>query len=379
MINNNELTDGELQHFNKLAINWLLGAQFLKKDNTNGFFPRGTTIIRRDDIYPEITGYGASTLSLLYFKYKNTLYAERSICACDALIRYMQPNGAIPSIINKDGSFEDIVYSFDQGMIANGILDTYNVLSNESKNKAKYFKDYGLDAVDFLLKIQKEDGNIPKTCFLNGTTKENDNLCVFGKIIIPILKAFKITGKIKYKNAAELIANYIIKKFQKNDGAFSLNEYVLWDNRVHYHCYAVNGMLSIYDNLGGKEFLKSANKAAILLKNIQKENGGFYYELPGKKQIKIEDPVPVAQALDIWLYLVKKEDTYEYITSIKKALRYLLDHQYNKRIYGLTYGGIPPMVPYRKKYYACTVAVQFSLDTINKYEILLNELISDNR
>ncbi len=350
--------------FIDLAIGWLCSAQF-KRGYIRGFFPRGKTIIRRDEVYPEITGYAATSFSQLYLKTKNEHYLYKAIATSDALIRFIQPNGAIPGIIRKDGTFEDLVYSFDQGMMARGLLDTYKACLTSGKGNFEKYKKGGIKTVDFLSGIQRKNGSIPAECNLGGNGTTEFNYCVMGKVIIPFVQAFELTGNEKYLIAAKAIGNYIIDAFQDKKGAFRLIEYIKYQNRVHYHCYAVEGLIELYNKVKDNKYHNSIKRGADFLLGIQKENGGFFYELPGDKQVMWEDPPPAAQAIRIWLFLYEMTKEKDYLEASRKAIEYLKIIQYRLRV-GRLYGGLPPIVPY-PKVTSCTWVVEFAIDAFYQY------------
>lgn len=351
--------------FIDLAIGWLCSAQF-KKGSLKGFFPRGQTIIKKDEAYPEITGYAATSFSKLYLRTENKYYLYKAITASDALLQFMQPNGAIPGIIHRDGEFEDLVYSFDQGMMAMGLFDTYEACIASEKRDFEKYKKGGVSAVDFLLRVQNKNGSLPAECRLDGDGATEFNYCIMGKVIIPLVKAFELTGEEKYLIAAKSIGNYIIDTFQDKKGAFRLLEYIKYQNRVHYHCYAIEGLIELYNKIKDAKYFDSIKKGADFLLDIQKENGSFFYELPGDEQVGWEDPPSVAQAIRIWLSLYEMTKERSYLGASKKAIEYLKIIQYRVRMAKL-YGGLPPIVPY-PKVTSCTWVVEFAIDTFYQYQ-----------
>jgi uncharacterized protein YyaL (SSP411 family) len=351
--------------FIDLAIGWLCSAQF-KKGYLKGFFPRGQTFIKKDEAYPEITGYAATSFSKLYLRTENKYYLYKAITASDALLQFIQSNGAIPGIIYRDGTFEDLVYSFDQGMMARGLLDTYEACIASGKGNFEKYKNGGVRAVDFLLRIQDKNGNLPAECRLDGTGTTEFNYCIMGKVIIPLILTFELTKNDKYLIAAKAIGNYIVDTFQDKNGSFSLIRYIKYQNRVHYHCYAIEGLVELYNKIKDDKYYDSIKKGADFLLGIQQENGSFFYELPGDEQVRWEDPPSVAQAIRIWLSLYEMTQERSYLGASKKAIEYLKIIQYRVRIAKL-YGGLPPVVPY-PKVTSCTWVVEFAIDAFYQYQ-----------
>ena len=231
-----------------LTKNWILSSGLVvtdpKDENLGGvhsFFDE-----KRNEygfLYPEITGYFTSALRFLYSVDTLQEYITLAKNSADWLINIEKKYGGIIQGVNKNNSGERLVYSFDTGVCATGILDCYQ-LTQEEKYLKFAQKLLGWISDDAL----KEDGTLHPVKDLNtGEFFEEEKYwykqpgCLHIKVAIPFLKMYKIT-----KNESTLItAKKILEKYntyKNNDGSLSLHT----DNSViHIHslCYALEGLV----------------------------------------------------------------------------------------------------------------------------------------
>lgn len=340
------------------AINWLVNSQY-NKGKVKGFIPKYTSMFRKLYVYPEITGYAISTFSMLYKVTKNEIYLEKAMLAADGVLGFMQDSGAIPSIISKDGNYEDVCYSFDQGIMTRGLLDLYEVMLENNIKDSQVYKKAGLKGIDFILNNSSK-GVIADRYFLDGKIKNDFNYCIMLKCCRAYASAYRITNDQKYLDEIIKVSNYYIDKFQFKSGVFKLVD-KHERNRIHYHCYAIEALIEILKVYNNEKVFNSALLGADYLLKAQKENGGFNNRVIEDEYNSQEDIPPVAQAIAIWNYFYKINKDLRYQNAIEKAQKYLNERQYSS--FGKLNGGLPFMLPQKHKI-ACSWAVLFYIDSM---------------
>ena len=338
------------------AIQWLNYAQYPK-----GYISKFGSLFRRIDIYPEITGYSISTYVNLHRKLGNQDYLSRARRAANALISVMHSNGAIPSIIHTNGAQKDTIYMFDQGIMADGLCSLAERLKETNDSNADHYLHYALKATDYII-TRNDQGHLCDKYFPDGTIKDSFSYCILGKCVLPLLKMHRIKGNPNLLMAAEEILSYIILTFQDKEGRFRLpGQHVR--NRVHYHCYAIEGLINYLRTRNDPKFYAAARLGAEFLLKYQKDNGGFWNRITEEENDGLEDVPPTAQSINIWKYFLEKEQLSDYQAAIDNAHRYLSKVQY-KSISPYLHGGFPFMLPenkFIKK--ACSWACLFAIDT----------------
>ena len=76
-------------------------------------------------LYPEITGYSASTLSFLYENSPNSKLDELAKANTTWLIKIFQKFDSIVQGISPDKKRQKFAYTFDAAICAKGLLDYY--------------------------------------------------------------------------------------------------------------------------------------------------------------------------------------------------------------------------------------------------------------
>ena len=269
----------KLSRFN-LTKNWILSSGLAvtdpKDENLGGV--HSSFDEKRNEygfLYPEITGYFTSALRFLYSVDTLQEYITLAKNSADWLVNIEKKYGGIIQGVNKNNSGERLVYSFDTGVCATGILDCYQ-LTQEEKYLKFAQKLLGWISDDAL----KEDGTLHPVKDLNtGEFFEEEKYwykqpgCLHIKVAIPFLKMYKIT-----KNESALItAKKILEKYntyKNNDGSLSLHT----DNSViHIHslCYALEGLMYGYHVTHNEKYLENIESALRWCVSKIEEDGGI--------------------------------------------------------------------------------------------------------
>lgn len=335
------------------ALDWLHRAQY-----PSGFLPKFTSGLRRIGIYPEITGYGITTLLGIHERYRSQRALDGALRAARAAIGAMEPNGAIPSVVGVDGSREDRVYLFDQGILARGLLDLAEHLRQSGDPESDFVTTHALRATDFIVATIEREGPCNQYR-LDGTPL--DRLCysIFVKCNLALHSARRLTGDDRYSRLAAELVRFAVSGFQGPDGSFSVHAGSSL-NRTHYHCYALEGLVEHHRETGDERAWQALLAGSAVLMQRQRDDGGFPNRIHAWEDDALEDVPVAAQAANVWRYLASRDPSTDYDGPTKRALRSMAGRQYRSLLPFLD-GGFPLMVP-RKGRLACSWACLFFLD-----------------
>ena len=206
-------------------------------------------------LYPEITGYYASTMRFLYSHDEQIDFVNRAKSSCNWLAKLFDSNGGIIQGIYPNAKSLPFVYSFDTAICAKGMFDCYKI-SNDEK-----YLNYGKKFNRWIINNALNS---------NGTIKPLYNLvsekfepstdvwykqygCLHIKLTMSLLSEYSITKEKNLLEYAENIANKIIN-FQNDDGSIHLH---LDDKVINLHtmCYALEGLLFLYYFTNNEKYL----------------------------------------------------------------------------------------------------------------------------
>ena len=338
------------------AVGWLRRAQY-----ESGFIVRFATAFRRIDVYPEITGYAISTFTKLFSKYGDPDFLDRALRAANAACRVMQTNGAIPSNVSTDGSYEDKVYLFDQGILAKGLLDLATHLANSGSPEAPRLLAQALKATDFI--SDAIDGAGPCNQYrLDGSPLDRFSYAFFAKCNLALLAAHRLTADERHFRTAQVLTRLAINGYQSSNGAFSVSAGSPF-NRTHYHCYALEGLAEFHRATGDDDCLGALVRGAEYLATHQRADGSFPNIVFPQEDDGLEDVPVAAQAANIWRYLDGLGAGADRTLEISRAIGAIRRRQYRSR-WGTLDGGFPLMVPGSlvRRRLACSWACIFYID-----------------
>jgi uncharacterized protein YyaL (SSP411 family) len=300
-------------------------------DNNNYFYT-----------YSEITGYAITTLLYLYWLKKEQILLDRAKLAADWLIEKALHNvravgGAVRTRYyynqkksDKNYSFEgNIVRSFDNGIVLNGLSNLYEFSSQEN-----YYL-ISKKIADLILKMQKSSGLIyPEYNLKNKKLGESYEKwstqpgSFHVKIIVGLINFCRYSNDKKYEQAAKKLCNKILE-FQKEDGRFiTFKE----DNtHLHPHCYSAEGLLLAGLYFREEKYIRAALRATKWLLNNQMENGGLPSLYVKGRFIKFERADILAQTLRLaTLFLNMNLLEKSYKKNVEKLVDRLISFQYTK-------------------------------------------------
>jgi uncharacterized protein YyaL (SSP411 family) len=256
-------------------------------------------------LYPEITGYYASTMRFLYEHEKDEKYLHFAKASSNWLINLYENFGGIIQGISPQGITQKYVYSFDTAICSKGLLDCY-LISKDNK-----FLEYAQKLNNWILSDTIENNGIIKPVKNLETNKfEIDNKvwykksgCLHIKLTIPLLQLYKITNDENSLNAAKKIANSIIH-FQQPDGSILLHKNSKVIN-LHTLLYALEGLIHAYSVTKDESYLNSCKKAVNWCENQIQSDGSI--DLWFNSRYHSKSSYPIAQLIRLKILLAKLE------------------------------------------------------------------------
>ena len=291
------------------GINWLLNSGIQNLGGKHkGAFNSWYDVDKNnyEYAYSEITGYGINILMFFYNIKKNEIFLERAKLAADWLINKAKhkSNGVLTRYFyektNFMGSFEnEEIFSFDCGMVLNGMTSLYNVTKN------KKYLDFCENLANFMInKMQKEDGSFyavydakNNKLIDDGEKWSTQSGCLHAKLSIGLINLYELTRNEEYLEAAKKVCDYSLR-FLKNDGRF-VTFSKTGDSLFHPHCYAAEGLYVAGNYFNNEKYLEAAKKSTIYLFNNQLDNGGVSQMFKNNKLIKFERSDILGQALRV--------------------------------------------------------------------------------
>ncbi len=304
-----------------LTKNWLLysGIQNINKEpKLNGGFNSWYDIDKENYyyIYSEITGYGISTLLFLNKYFEEQALSERAETAADWIMNIaMHKLGGVKTryyFYEADGqknySFDsEILYTFDTGMVLNGMINLYKPTKN------KKYLDASIKIADFLInKMLKEDGSfyayldVKKNSLVDTEDKwSTQSGSYHSKLAIGLIDLYKSTNDEKYKDVAIKICDYALT-FQTQEGRF-ISFRDSKNTHMHPHSYSAEGLLYAGIKLNIPRYKESSKKALLWALSNQLESGGVasLYIKSEDNFIKNERTDTLAQILRLGSLLIK--------------------------------------------------------------------------
>lgn len=235
-------------------------------------------------VYPEITGYGMTTLLYLDTLKADKRLLEKAKAAGDwAIRRAIDPTGGIRPRDHYDRqerslvfSFErHLVVSFDSGMVLFGLTNVYEATGLKAYlNAAKRVGDFMAD------KAQKDDGSLyacynpSKRLWIDKPDKwSTQSGSYHAKLALGLLHLGRLTGVKKYADAAVAICDWSLKQ-QLPSGRF-----ISWRSdgatHQHPHLYSAEGMIWAGLELKRADYVESAVRAVQWTLSEQDSDGGF--------------------------------------------------------------------------------------------------------
>jgi len=350
--------------------NYLISNQ-INTGPVKGFIKRYRSSFSSGDPYPEITGYAVSSFSKLYDFEKDEKYLKFAILSADALIRFQQNNGSIPTVISSNGGYENIAHIFDLAIIARGFLDLYQRTGEE-----KYLNS-AQNLINFIEKYYINN-SLPSVLNLKGSAIKSDFPDLFWintKVIIPLYQLHQITRDNSLLESALYIFETLTGQINEH-GFFTSSEYSAY-HRSHYLAYSLYGISYLHRWTHEKQCLNIIIVGVNFLKSLLSQEGGVYSEFlkNGVPNYSSGYDVPVsAQLAELIVYLnsvgEKSEDDYQVLQKIEKFINNkIVKKSWNKKLIG----GLPFLERGRIFRYTVPWGPEFSIHYMHDKKYLTTE------
>ncbi len=277
-------------------------------------------------IYPEITGYFLSTLRFLHEIEPHAQLIEQSKQSADWLMKIHDKYGGIIQGIHTEEAKQKLVYSFDTGICAQGILDCYQLTQEK-----KYLNFAQMLLTWIKNETIESDGTIKPIYNLSTQKFEEDTSlwykqkgCLHIKNVIPFCTLYTITNDSKLLETINKICN-VYSEFQKDDGSISIHKD---SNVIHMHtlCYSLEGLLHAFLITKNKQFFEVCKKALDwAISQIQKDGSTNLWFNSSYKQAKTS--YHTAQLIRLMILVDKIENSDKYFKYVKLLKLFLLTLQ----------------------------------------------------
>ena len=285
-------------------------------------------------LYPEITGYYASTMRFLYEHEKDEKYLHFAKASCNWLIDLYEKFGGIIQGISPQGITQKYVYSFDTGICSKGLLDCY-LISKDDK-----YLEYAKKLNNWILSDTIENSGIVKPVKNLETNKfEIDDKvwykksgCLHIKLTIPLLQLYKITDDENMLNTSKKIADSIIY-FQQPDGSILLHKNHKVIN-LHTLLYALEGLIHIFNITKDEIYLNSCKKAINWCENLIQSDGSIDLWFNSKYHSKSSYKIAKFNRLNFIIANLEQKNIDPKITNLKYILINLQAQNTDKFLFG---------------------------------------------
>lgn len=342
-------------HHIKKGIDWLCTSQDV--GNTGGSAASYNLFLGWAKPYPETTGYIIPTLYRYHDFCADESAAQRATDMAKWLIQTQYPNGSFPGSQGEGGD----PTVFNTGQIIFGLIETYRRTGDQK------YKTAALDAADWLISVQSEDGMWIDCTF-------NDRKHAYHtRVSWALAEAAKLeTEKAsQYKESARLNLQWAAQLQQKNgwfaEASFNPDRKPF----LHTISYTTRGLLECGDALDNDKWIETAKVTADAVLDIHNRKGvlkgeynaewegSWYYCLPGNCQMAI-----------VWLRLFEFTGNGKYLTAAEETIEFLKTRQLTDGPSEVN-GALPGSYPIFGKYIYFRFpnwGVKFFLDMLMKYE-----------
>lgn len=212
-------------------------------------------------LYPEITGYYISALRFLNHANPDSSLVSRARASADWLAGTYAAYGGIPQGIYEKKPVQNLWYTFDTGVCAQGLLDCY-LMTGEQKYIETAEALLGWIAEEAL----DSDGTIkPMYDMDSGRFVHDDSRwykqkgCLHIKTAIPFCTLYGIKDDSVLLEIVHRICG-ALAKFQREDGSVAIHQN---SGTIHMHtmCYAAEGLLRAFASTGNAGYLDAVCKS----------------------------------------------------------------------------------------------------------------------
>lgn len=287
-------------------------------------------------VYSEINGYFMTMMVFLYKRTGEKKYLNKGLEAAKWLISNAQEkDGGFRCLflIDKNSSHahkKDQIYSFDNGVIINGLVSLYK------ETKKSYLIKSAEKCGNWIINFCIDDNNLVKPVYEIEQNKffESDKEwsttsgSYHTKISIGLANLYSIVKKKKYLEASKKICNSSLK-FQKSNGRF-LSFPFKGGTNAHPHCYSAEGLWVLGAYLKNKKYLNSSEKATKWIMSKQNSVGKIPRLFLINSSIYHERIDAIAQTIRLIFISTFNKDKKKLMVSehkVQKLLKIMLKYQ----------------------------------------------------
>lgn len=234
-------------------------------------------------IYSEITGYAITSFSWMVSEFGN-LYALEAAKAASAWIVKKMDSKLLPARpaaeVNCPNDLSNMYYSFDNGMVAIGLLNLYKITNDRNhlelaQSVTDALIERFFDGEKLIARLDNSFNSIKSDDdkgLVKWSTVPGAHHC---KISLVLLELSRLTDNGKYAQIANSLCNYA-RKLQNPSGLFVTNpgsDIV----HLHPHLYACEGL--IYSGIKQSDeghFTMGVKGIKWAMEHISSSNGGLF-------------------------------------------------------------------------------------------------------
>ena len=309
--------------------NWISNSELIVSDPHNENYGGVYSFYDENEkkysfLYPEITGYSASTLSFLYEISPNFKLDELAKANTTWLIKIFQKFDSIVQGISSDKKRQKFAYTFDAAICAKGLLDYYKI------NNSSELLDTAKSLLTWIVPAINNDGTVLPYKNLESNNFEEDsdvwyrkkgNLHI--KISIPFVQMYELTRDESFLNVAQKLCN-TYPKYVQRDGSLSMHENTDEIN-LHTLSYALEGLLFSYASTGSKQYLECCMNCLNWCSKQIDNDGSINLWFNSKHSSK--SIYPIAQIVRLMLLVDSIDKTNHYSEDVKKLIEFMYSLQ----------------------------------------------------
>ena len=305
--------------------NWVSNSELIVSDPNNENYGGVYSFYDENEkkysfLYPEITGYSASTLSFLHEISPNSKLDELAKANTTWLIKIFQKFDSIVQGISSDKKRQKFAYTFDAAICAKGLLDYYKI------NNSSELLDTAKSLLTWIVPAINNNGTVLPYKNLESNNFEEDsdvwyrkkgNLHI--KISIPFVQMYELTRDVSFLNIAKKLCDTYPKYVQKN-GSLSMHENTDEIN-LHTLSYALEGLLFSYASTGSKQYLECCVNCLNWCSKQIDNDGSINLWFNSKHSSK--SIYPIAQIVRLMLLVDSIDKTNHYSENVKKLIEFM--------------------------------------------------------
>ena len=270
--------DSNLKKNTDDGISWLInsGIQSKNNDNYGGYYAWYDEKKKNYSyLYSEITGYLITFHCFIFSLKKN----KKNLIAAEAAAMWLINKAQLSfggfkclELADKNSNILDkssLSYSFDNGVILNGLVNLYKITK-----KKKYLKA-AIRCADWLIVCSNKNGivqpvfdSVKNKFIVNKKSWSMIPGSYHTKISIGLYNIYSVTKKKNYLNLANQIIKKSISRQKKNGMFLSTTDHL----NLHPHCYSAEGVWVAANLFKKDSYYKSVISAVDWIKNNMKKS-----------------------------------------------------------------------------------------------------------